>query len=37
MVIVCRVTHAIAVHLGLKDITLPLTEDAVKDKVTKFF
>lgn len=36
-VIVHRVTHAIAVHLEPKYITLPLTEDAVKDKVAKFF
>ena len=36
-VIVRRVTHAIAAQLGPKYITLPLTEDAVKDKVAKFF
>ena len=35
-VIVRRVTHAISLHLGRKYIKLPLTEDIVKDKVTKF-
>lgn len=36
-VIIRRVTHAIAMYLGPKYITLPLTEDAVNDKTTKFF
>ena len=36
-VIVRRVTRAISLHLGHKYIKLPLTEDAVKEKVTKFY
>jgi len=36
-VVIRRVTHAIATHLGPKYITLPLTERAVYDKTTKFF
>ena len=36
-IIIRRVTHAIAVHLGPKYITMPLTENTVKDKVTNFF
>jgi len=36
-VIVRRVTHAISSHLGPRYIKLPLSEDAVKDKVTKFY
>ena len=36
-IIIRRVTHAIAIHLGPKYISVPLTEDAVKEKVTKFF
>jgi hypothetical protein len=34
--IIRRVTYAIAVHLGPDYIKLPVTEDAVKDKVTGF-
>ena len=34
--IIRRVTYAIAVHLGLDYIKLPVTEDAVKDKVMGF-
>ena len=36
-IIICRVTHAITVHIGPNYITVPLTEDAVKDNVTNFF
>ena len=36
-VVIRRVARAITIHLGPKYITLPLTEDAVKEKVTKFF
>ena len=36
-IIIRRVTHAITVHLGPNYITVPLTEDAVKDNVTNFF
>jgi len=36
-VIVRRVTHAISSHLGPRCIKLPLNEDAVKDKVTRFY
>lgn len=36
-IIIRRVARAVAVHLGPKYIQLPLTEDAVKDKVTNFF
>lgn len=35
-VIVRRVTRAISLHLGRNYIKLPVTEDAVKEKVTKF-
>ena len=35
-VIVRRVTRAISLHLGRKYIKLPVTEDEVKEKVTKF-
>ena len=35
-IIIRRVTHAITVHLGPNYITVPLTEDAVKDNVTNF-
>ena len=34
--IVRRVTQAVALHLGAKYIKLPLTEDSVREKVTKF-
>ena len=33
-VIVRRVTQAVALHLGLKYLKLPLTEDSVREKVT---
>lgn len=36
-VIIRRVTRAITTYLGLKYITLPLTENDVKNKITKFF
>ena len=36
-VVIRRVTRAIATFLGPKYIELPLTEDAVKDKVENFF
>ena len=36
-IIIQRVTHVIGVHLGPKYITVPLTEDAVMNKVTRFF
>ena len=36
-VIVRRVAHAIAVHLGPKYIKLPLTEEEVREKVSHFF
>lgn len=35
-VIIRRVTTTISLHMGSKYIKLPLTEDAVLDKVTKF-
>ena len=35
--IVRNVTKAISLHLGPKYIQLPLTEEAVKEKVTKFY
>jgi hypothetical protein len=35
--IVRRVTKAISLHLGPIYIKLPLTEEAVKDKVTRFY
>ena len=36
-IIIRRVTRGIAVHLGPKYISVPLTGDAVMEKVTKFF
>ena len=36
-IIIHKVTRAIAVHLGPKYITMPLTENTMKDKVTNFF
>ena len=36
-VIIRRVTHARAVHLGPNYVRVPLTEDAVKENVTKFY
>lgn len=36
-IIICRVAHVIAVHLGPKYITIPLIEDPVKDKVRNVF
>ena len=36
-VVIRRVAHAITIHLGPNYITLPLTEDPVKEKVTTFF
>ena len=36
-VVIRRVARAISIFLGPKYITLPLTEDTVKDKVEKFF
>ena len=36
-VVIRRVTQAITTFLGPKYIQLPFTEDAVEDKVTKFF
>ena len=36
-IIICRVRRATTVHLGPNYISVPLTEDAVKDKVTILF
>ena len=36
-IIIRRVTQAISMHMGPKYITLPKTEEAVKDKITNFF
>ena len=36
-IIIRRVAQAISMHMGPKCITLPKTEKAVKDKITKFF
>ena len=36
-VVIRKVACAISIFLGPKYITLPLTEDTVKDKVEKFF
>ena len=36
-IIIRRVTQAISMHMGPKYITLPKTEEDVKDKITNFF
>ena len=37
LIIICRVTRTTTVHLGPKYIKLPLSEDAMNEKVAHFF
>ena len=36
-IVIRRVTHAVAMHLGPKYLQVPLTKEAVNEKVAKFF